>query len=344
MAGAWGEQGSVRAVNGTALDWAEGVRKWGKHTGGGEFEAERSEDEILLLLITESETLIRDSIDTEYIHLLRTVSLAYLPLGATSPTDHASIPQLRSQPLHLRETTSHHGADHQATTHREPTHHETNSHQTPDSTTDDAAPVVLAPVAPVEGYQIPSTTSNASSASSAPSRGIDTHSAGSSTDRTESSSSFIHVSHNPEEEERPYRGDRRGPTAGLGGLDVGEKEGLAVGMAAEKPTEDSGSGVTITQPRTTTQHATTHPPPHPAAMTNAPPAFLSPSYLDGDDAETGIPCLAAEHWWIGPAGLQGEARADVEEGLRRVTALQRGGSIAQTRVSQYFFLVYIVVC
>lgn len=41
MAGAWGEEGPVRAVNGSVVGWGEGVRKWAKHTGGGEFEAER---------------------------------------------------------------------------------------------------------------------------------------------------------------------------------------------------------------------------------------------------------------------------------------------------------------
>ena len=36
MSGACGEEGPVRAVNGSVVGWGEGVRKWAKHTGGGE--------------------------------------------------------------------------------------------------------------------------------------------------------------------------------------------------------------------------------------------------------------------------------------------------------------------
>lgn len=35
LKGDWGGNGVVRGVKGDALDWAEGVRKWEKHTGGG---------------------------------------------------------------------------------------------------------------------------------------------------------------------------------------------------------------------------------------------------------------------------------------------------------------------
>lgn len=36
LSGAWGDNHPVAAYNrSTALDWAEGIRKWGKHTGRG---------------------------------------------------------------------------------------------------------------------------------------------------------------------------------------------------------------------------------------------------------------------------------------------------------------------
>jgi hypothetical protein len=37
VAGSWGDKQPVKQPNGsTLLDWSEGIRKWGKHTGGGE--------------------------------------------------------------------------------------------------------------------------------------------------------------------------------------------------------------------------------------------------------------------------------------------------------------------
>lgn len=266
-------------------------------------------------------------VDPEYIHLLRAVSLAYLLLGASSPTDHPLIPQLRSQPL------TH------TTTHEQPIQ------ERPRASTEDAVPVVLAPVAPVEGYHTNHITSNASTASSSdPShtgtvQSISTNSAGSTgTDRTESSSSFIHVSH-PDEDDASRGAGREGATAGLGGLDVGPSQGLAVAMASEKPiqTEDSASASTVTpQPRPTQPTHPTHPTPAPPTA-----AFLSPSYLDGDDAETGIPSRDSAYWWIGARGVTGEPRRDVEQGLAKVVGMRGRGSIAETRVSFLFFLLFV---
>jgi hypothetical protein len=41
LSGSWGDNLPVKAPNGAGLDWAEGIRKWGKHTGGGEFPISR---------------------------------------------------------------------------------------------------------------------------------------------------------------------------------------------------------------------------------------------------------------------------------------------------------------
>lgn len=235
--------------------------------------------------------------------------------------DHPLIPQLRSQP---------------------PTHtqHEQPTRDIPHAATEEAVPVVLAPVAPVEGYQLNQhITSNASTASSSdPShtgtvQSISTNSAGSTgTNRTESSSSFIHVSH-PDEDETSRGVGRQGATAGLGELDVGPSQGLAVTMASEKvgQTEDSASASTVTptpQPRPMQPPQMTHPTPAPSTA-----AFLSPAYLDGDDAETGIPSRDPAYWWIGAHGVTGEPRRDVEQGLAKVVEMQAGASIADTRVS-----------
>ena len=169
----------------------------------------------------------------------------------------------------------------------------------------------------MEGYRLD--TSNASTASSSePShtggtvQSISTHSGGSTaTDRTESSSSFIHVSHPVEE------------------------AALAAPRLTPLPqASDSASGTTVTPPkRPTNQSEPVHP--HPPPLPTAP--FLSASYLDGDSDETGITSLDPAVWWIGANGIAGEEQrtemmkgAQVIEGMLRSAAERR--SIAETRV------------
>lgn len=177
--------------------------------------------------------------------------------------------------------------------------------------------MALAPL--VEGYHLE--TSNASTASSSdPShtggtvQSISTHSGGSTaTDRTESSSSFIHVSH-PVEEIAP-----------------------AMTRAPHPPqTPDSASGSTVT-PQTRPNHPPEHPHPEPTPLPSAP--FLSASYLDGDSAETGITSLDPAIWWIGAHGVTGEEqRAELAKGIQTIGGLSRASperrSIAETRVSE----------
>jgi hypothetical protein len=217
----------------------------------------------------------------------------YLPLGSTPPADHPTIPQLRSQPLTRRRSAS---QERSSSPHTKLT------------------PVALAPL--VEGYRL----DNASTASSSdPShtggtvQSISTHSGGSTaTDRTESSSSFIHVSH-PVEEVAPVT--TRAPPA--------------------PQTSDSASGSTVT-PQTRPVHQSEHTHPEPAPLPPAP--FLSASYLDGDSAETGITSLDPAVWWIGAHGMTGaEQRTELARGIQTIEGLSRAssskGSIAETRVS-----------
>jgi hypothetical protein len=289
------------------------------------------------------------------------VSLAYLPLGARSPSTHPAIPQLRSQPIaeRIRDTTlsSEHPQSEITPIHHPATHFDTAAGQS----------VLLAPVTSAEGYhhQPPTSqyiASNASTASSSdPShvgtvQSLSTNSGGStSTDRTESSSSFIHVSHPADDESEGNVGRSGGvdrATSGLGRIEIeqGEqKTNLAVARAGEGPetapplqTSDSASASTVTpqtgppiQGAVIPHHTET---PTSAALTATASPFLSPSYFDGDDSETGIPSLDSAFWWIGAQGISDrEQRKDLVNGLQQLELMlgEHAGrrSIAETRVS-----------
>ncbi|KAJ9108884.1 hypothetical protein QFC21_000205 [Naganishia friedmannii] len=315
LAGPWGDNTLVKAPNGTALDWSESIRKWSKHTGG-----------------------------------------PYLPLGASSPSTHPAIPQLRSQPIAERARDITMPSEHRQSE-IPPILHPDTPHGTAASQS-----VVLAPVTAAEGYHPPPTShyiaSNASTASSSePShvgtvQSLSTNSGGStSTDRTESSSSFIHVSHPVDDEsERNVRrsGGVDRATSGLGRIEIAqgdERTNLAVARAGQQPetapplqTSDSASASTVT-PHTGLPSQAAVIPHHTetassTALVTSP--FLSPSYFDGDDAETGIPSLDPSFWWIGAQGISDrEQRKDLGNGLQQLELMlgENVGrrSIAETR-------------
>lgn len=300
----------------------------------------------------------------QLIHLLRSVSLAYLPLGASSPSTHPVVPQLRSQPI--AERTQNTALPSENLERETPPIHPPDTHL--DTTASQS--VILAPVTAVEGYHLPPTSqyigSNASTASSSePShvgtvQSLSTNSGGStSTDRTESSSSFIHVSHPTDDEaERNTRhtGGADGATSGLGRIEIEqgeERTNLAVARAGQGPetappmqTSDSASASTVT-PHTGQQQQNqgagiSHHTETLIAAAGNTSAFLSPSYFDGDDAETGITSLDPAFWWIGSQGISDrEQRKDLLNGLQQLELMLSENlgrrSIAETRVRLPFF-------